>query len=95
MHGGYLEVYGQSIQLKLHTSTISIDIIRDLTNLPVVHDSYVLEKAKRGIGPLMQSGLCQTHLSALGFFGKIDLVILSIVTQSEQSFFPCFPCVGD
>jgi hypothetical protein len=39
MHGGYSEVYGQSIQMKLHTSTISIDIDQDLTNLPVVHDS--------------------------------------------------------
>ncbi len=95
MHGGYLMVYGQSIQMKLCTSTISIDIIRDHPNLPVVHDSYVSEKAKRGLGPLMRSGLCQTHLSALDFFGEIDSVVSSIVTQSDKSFFPCFLCVGD
>ncbi len=52
MHGGYLEVYGQSLQMKLHTSTISIDTIWDHSNLPVVHDSYVLDKAKHGLGPL-------------------------------------------
>jgi hypothetical protein len=95
MHGGFMEVYGQSIQIKLCTSTISIHIIQDHANLPVVHDSYVSEKAKRGLGPLMRCGLCQMRLSALDFFGEIDLVISSIVTQSEQSFFPFFLCVGD
>ena len=68
MHGGHSEVYTESIQMKLHTSTISITIKQGLTNLPVVHDSFVLEKAKRGLGPLMQSGLCQTRISALDFF---------------------------
>jgi len=67
MHGGYSKVYAESIQMKLRTSTISITIKQGLTNLPVVHDSFVLEKAKRGLGPLMQSGLCQTHISALDF----------------------------
>ncbi len=86
MHGGYLEVYNQSIQMRLCTSTISIDIVRDLTNLPVVHDSYVSDKAKCGIGPLMWSGH-KLRLSALDFFGEIDLVISSIVTQSDQFFF--------
>jgi hypothetical protein len=53
MHGGYSEVYAESIQMKLCTSTISITIEQGLTNLPVVHDSFVSEKAKRGLGPLM------------------------------------------
>ncbi len=95
MHGGYLDVYGQSIQMKLCTSTISIDIIQDHSSLLVVHDSYVSEKAKRGLGPLMWSGLCQTCLSALDFSEEIDSAVSSIVTQSEQSFFPSFPCVSD
>jgi len=67
MHGGYSEVYAESIQMKLRTSTISITIEQGLTNLPIVHVSFVSEKAKRGLGPLMQSGLCQMHISALGF----------------------------
>ncbi len=58
MHGGYSKVYAQSIQMKLRTSTIGIMIKQGLTNLPVVHDSFVSEKAKRGLGPLMRSGLC-------------------------------------
>jgi hypothetical protein len=37
MHGGYSKVYGQSIWMKLCTSTISIDIVQDLTNLLVVN----------------------------------------------------------
>jgi hypothetical protein len=41
MHGGYSKVYTQSIQMKLRTSTISITIEQGLTNLPVVHDSFV------------------------------------------------------
>jgi hypothetical protein len=49
MHGGYSEVYGQSIQMKLRTSSILIDINRDHANLPIVHDSFVSEKAKRGL----------------------------------------------
>jgi hypothetical protein len=81
--------------MKLYTSTISIDIIWDHSNLPVVHDSYVSEKAKRGLRPRMRSGLCQMPPSALEFFGEIDLVVSSIVTQLEQSFFPCFPRVSD
>ena len=95
MHGGYLEVYAESIQMKLRTSTISITIEQGLTNLPVVHDSFVSEKAKRGLGPLMRSGLCQTRISALDFFGEVDSVVSSVITRSEQTFFPCFPCVGD
>jgi hypothetical protein len=81
--------------MKLCTSTISIDIIWDHSNLPVLHDSYVSEKAKHGLGPLMRSGLCQTHLSAFDFFGEFDLVVSSIVTNSEQPFFTCFVCVSD
>ena len=68
MHDGYSEVYTESIQMKLRTSTISITIKQGLTNLPVVHDSFVLEKAKCGLGPLMWSDLCQTCISALDFF---------------------------
>jgi hypothetical protein len=49
MHGGYSEVYGQSIKMKLRTSSIHIDILWDQANLPVVHDSFVSEKAKRGL----------------------------------------------
>ena len=95
MHGGYSEVYAESIQMKLRTSTISITIEQGLTNLPVVHDSFVSEKAKRGLGPLMRSGLCRTRISVLDCFGGVDTVVSSVITQSEQTFFPCFPCVGD
>ncbi len=91
MHGGYLEVYGQSIQMKLCTCTISIDIIRDHTNLPVVHDSYVLVKAKRGLGPLMWSGLCRTCLSALDFFWEIHLVVSFICYPIRTIFLFLFP----
>ncbi len=52
MHGGYSEVYGHSIKMKLRTSSIHIDIIRDQANLPVVHDSFVSKKAKHGLAPL-------------------------------------------
>jgi hypothetical protein len=55
MHGGYSEVYAKSIQMKLRTSTISITIKQGLTNLPNVHDSFVSEKVKHGLGPLMHS----------------------------------------
>jgi hypothetical protein len=40
IHGGYSEVYSQSVQMKLCTSTIAIGISRDLTNLPIVFDSF-------------------------------------------------------
>jgi hypothetical protein len=65
MHGGYSEVYAGSIQMKLFTSTISITIKQGLTNLPVVHYSFISEKTKHGLGPLMRSGLrqMQSHLS--------------------------------
>ncbi len=68
MQGGYSKVYEQSIQMILCTSTISITIKQGVTNLPIDHDSFVLEKAKRGLGPLMRSGLCQTRMSVLDFF---------------------------
>jgi hypothetical protein len=88
MHGGDFEVHGQSIQMMVCTSTISIMIEQGLTNLPVVHDSFVLERAKRGLGPLMWLGLCQTRMPVLDFFGEIDKVVSSIFTQSDQTFFP-------
>jgi hypothetical protein len=81
--------------MKLHISTISINIVQDMTNLPVVHDSYVFEKAKCGLGPLMWLGLCQTCISVLDFFGEIDKAVSTIVTQLVQTFFPCFLCVGN
>jgi hypothetical protein len=96
MHGGYSKVYAQSIQIKLCTSTISITIKQGLTNMPVVHDFCVSEKAKHGLGPLMRSGLCQMHIPpVLDFLGEIIKIVSSIFTQSEQTFFPCFPCVGN
>jgi hypothetical protein len=95
MHGGYSKVYAESIQMKLRTSTISITIDQGLTILPVVHDSFVSEKTKHGLGPLMHSGLSQTRIPVLDFFGKINKVVSSIFIQSEQTFFPCFPCVGN
>ncbi len=100
MHGGYSEVYGNSVQMKLRTSTISIGISRDHTNLPVVLDLFVTEKAKQALGVRMRSGLCQSRLSVLDFFGDIDqffLTLKALADQSsgDQSSFPCFPCVGD
>ncbi len=95
MHGGYSEVYGKSILMMLHTSSIHIDIIRDQTNLPVVHDSFVSEKAKRGLLPLFWFGMCQTGLSVLDFFGEIEHSISTIVSNAESNCFPCFLCVGD
>ncbi len=96
MHGGHSEVYGQSIKMKLHTSSIHIDIIFwDQANLPVVHDSFVSEKAKRGLAPLFWSGMCQRGLSVLDFFGEIERSASSIVGNAESNCFPCFQCVGD
>jgi hypothetical protein len=63
--------------------------------LPVVHDSFVSEKSKRGLAPLFWSGMCQTGLSVLDFFGKIECSISSIVSNAESNCFPCFLCVGD
>jgi hypothetical protein len=63
--------------------------------LPVVHDYFVSEKAKRGLAPLFQSGMCQTGLSVLDFFGEFERSISSIVSNAESNCFPCFPCVGD
>jgi hypothetical protein len=95
MHGGFSKVYAQSIQMKLCTSTIIITIEQGLTNLPVAHDSFVSEKAKRGLGPLMRSGLSQPCIPVLDFFGEINKVVSSVFTYSKQTFFPCFPCVGN
>ncbi len=53
------------------------------------------EKAKRGLGPIMRSGLYQACLSALDFFGDIDSSVSSIVDNAESNCFPCFPCVSD
>ncbi len=95
MHGGYSEVYGQSIQMKLRTLSIHIDIDRDHANLPIVHDSFVSEKAKRGLVPLMRSGLCQTRHSALDFFGDMDTFASPMVANAESNCVPCFPSIGD
>ncbi len=95
MHGGYSKVYGQSIQMMLCTSTIRITTKQGMTNLPVVHDYFVSEKAKRGLGPLVWPGLCQMHMSVLVFCWEIDKVVSPIFTQSDQTFFPGCPCVGN
>jgi hypothetical protein len=43
----------------------------------------------------MQSGLCQARLSALDFFGKINISVLSIVANAVSHCFSCFPCKND
>ena len=87
MHGGYSEVYAESIQMKLRTSTISITIEQGLTNLPVVHDSFVSEKAKRGLGPLMRSGLCQMRISVWIFSRELTILYPPLLlNQSKLSF---------
>ncbi len=91
IHGGYSEVYGQSVQMKLHTSTIAISNSRDLTNLPVVFYSFVTEKAKQTLGACMRSGLCQTCLSALDFFGNIDQSFYVVADTCRSIFISMFP----
>ncbi len=81
--------------MKLRTSSIHIDIIREQANLPVVHDSFVSEKAKRGLAPLFWSGMCQTGHSTLDFFGEIECSVSFIFSNAESNCFPCFLCVGD
>jgi hypothetical protein len=88
MHGGYSEVYGQSIQMKLRTSSIHIDIIQDQANLPVVHDSFVSEKAKRGLALLFWSGMCQTGLSVLDFLGRLNVPSHPLLALQNQTAFP-------
>jgi hypothetical protein len=81
--------------MKLCTSSIHIDIIQDQANLPVVHNSFVSEKAKLELAPLFWSGMCQTGLSFLDFFGEIECSVSSIISNAESNCFPCFLCVGD
>ena len=72
----------------LRTSTISITIEQGLTNLPVVHDSFVSEKAKRGLGP----HLCDTdYVGRASLFWIVSggLTLLyppSLLNQSKLSF---------
>ncbi len=51
--------------------------------MPVVHDFFVSEKAKRGLAPLFWSGMCQTGLSVLDFFGEVERSVSSIVSNAE------------
>jgi hypothetical protein len=44
---------------------------------------------------MMHSGHIQTCIPVWDFFGEIDKVVSSIFTQSEQTFFPCFHCIGN
>jgi hypothetical protein len=76
--------------MKLRTSTISIMIEQGLTNLPVLHNSFVSEKAKQGLGSLLYSGLSQMRIPVFDFLGEINKVVSSIFTQSKQTFFPSF-----
>jgi hypothetical protein len=70
MHGGYSEVYGDCIKIKmlLNTSEIQIQIVRDKHNLPIIFDSYVSPKVKKTLASSKRSGLCHTQLNALDFF---------------------------
>ena len=43
----------------------------------------------------MRSGLCQTRLSALDFFGDMDAFASPMVVNAESNCFPCFPSIGD
>ncbi len=70
-NGPYLQ-----IQMKLHTSTIDIGFVRDHTNMPVVHESFVMNNAKHSLSSCIQSGFVQTHLSALDFFNILSYLFL-------------------
>ncbi len=88
MHGGYSEVYGQSIKMKLRTSSIHIDIIWDQANLPVVHDSFVSEKAKRGLAPLFGLAYVRQVFLFWILLGKLNVPSHPLLAIQNQTAFP-------
>jgi hypothetical protein len=87
MHGGYSKFYAESIQMKLRTSTISITIKQGLTNLPVVHDSFVSEMAKRCLRPHAVWTMSDVHL-CFGFLGRLTRLYPPLLLNQNNLSFP-------
>jgi hypothetical protein len=88
MHGGYSEVYGQSIKMKLRTSSIHIDIIQDQAYLPVVHDSFVSEKAKHGLAPFFGLACVRQVFLFWISLGRLNVPSYPLLAMQNQTVFP-------
>ncbi len=88
MHGGYSEVYGQSIKMKLRTSSIHIDIIRDQANLPVVHDSLCQRRLSVGSRPFFGLACVRQVFLFWISLGRLNIPSHPLLATQNQTAFP-------
>ena len=81
LHGGHSVVTGDAVTMLVRNKssppiTITIPIDKDCTNLPVVHDSFVSQKAKRQHASKFRSALNATGIyAALDYFANVSTKI--------------------
>jgi len=102
LHGGHSVVRGDAVTMLVRNNsrppiTVTIPIDKDCTNLPVVHNSFVSQKAKRQHASKFRSALNATGIyAALDYFANVSTKIgghLSTLSRLQGLFFS-FPCVG-
>jgi hypothetical protein len=62
-----------------------------ISNLPVVHDSYVSEKAKRGLGPSCGLGYARLAFLSWTSLGRLTVLSHPLLTMQNQTVFPFSP----
>jgi hypothetical protein len=98
IYGGHSIVNGDEVVMRIRDEhgpiTIAIPIDKEVSNLPIVRNSFVPEKVKKKIAHKFRSALVATGLyAALDYFA--DTISRSSSTLSRmQGLFTSFPCVG-
>ena len=89
---------GDEVVMRVHDEcgliTIAIPIDREVTNLPIVRNSFVPKKVKKRLAHKFRSALIATGLhAALDYFA--DTISRSSSKLSRmKGLFTSFPCVG-
>ena len=67
-HGGNSYLCDDCVEMTLKDNIIVIPIRRELTNLPIVYNSFVSSKEKKEAGPPIRSVMAYSNLTILDFF---------------------------
>ena len=98
IYGGHSIVNGDEVVMRICDErgpiTIAIPIDKEVSNLPIVRNSFVPEKVKKKIAHKFRSALVATGLyAALDYFAD-TISQLSSTLSRMQGLFTSFPCVG-
>ena len=72
MHVGNFSLCGDCVKINLKDNRIVVPIRCELSNIPIVYNSFVSAKEKKEVGPHIRSEMAYSNLTMLDFFGDLQ-----------------------